>query len=220
MRKLNPKFTALYETTWLIRGWSSWSFKLPSCIAQAVGWPKFPAVYQHCVNCGIRAGHSSRCGCGSAIPRGVLTPLILSISLSAAKTQHISSSWSAGFPHALCHRVSTFLALWCIILHQAMLIEWAICFRHEDCFGLLHHSSWEREKIGIATGSQQSGEHVDVAGLCLTSSSLEGDEKTWKVRGEQGPPSFFSTCVLNSGTNIPAEALFSELTVSWHFLPP
>lgn len=48
---------------------SMWPSQPPPSITQAVGCPESPPVYQHCVKCGIRAGHCSRSGSDSAVPR-------------------------------------------------------------------------------------------------------------------------------------------------------
>lgn len=152
------------------------------CITQAVGCPESPPVYQHCVKCGIRAECCSRSGADSAMPRGVTAPLLLlSVSsgpalLSAAWLQ-LMFSWHFTCSLSEWGYVSYSLMY---LLCQTMLIEWAIW---QNTWRVPSASSLQQlwEKMDIATGTQQSGENLDVVGLSPPSSL--GDAKMQRRAG-------------------------------------
>lgn len=132
-RTLKPKLTALCIMPCLIRGWNDQHDHLNySHVSQRL-WDVLSPLQFISTAYIVDSELDTRPGVVvTAIPRAVITPLLLSISLSAAETlsspsvcQHILRS--ADFPHALCQRMDVFLAPWHIILPQAMLIEWAIC---------------------------------------------------------------------------------------------
>lgn len=122
-----------------------------------------PQYHTGCRTSWVRSSLSALCKMWKQSWSGSAPLLLLSLLWCSPSVCSMAPS-SAGISPALSLCGATFLTPWCMILYQTMLIEWAI-WQHTWRVPWASSLQQLREKMDAATGTQKSGENLDVVGL-------------------------------------------------------